>query len=126
MPPAEAALPCPAPPDPAPPATWRKRHLSQRRAILPIDLRIRPAVAAIAGALLTMVLAPQIPRDLVIHTMITRVLRAEILEKPGRSYSRRRRHGNRGKGKGRGKGDTRAQYQRRKQRRAKARQRHPD
>lgn len=71
-----------------------------------------------------MVLAPHIPREAVIQAMLTWILRAEILEKPGRSYSRRRRHGNRGKG--RGKGNTRAQYQRRKQRRAEAKHRHPD
>jgi hypothetical protein len=81
-------------------------------------------VAAIFGALLTMILAPQIPRDVVIRAMLTRILRAEILEKPGRTYTRRRRHGNRGKGKG--KGNTRARYERRKQRRAEAKHRHPD
>jgi hypothetical protein len=56
-------------------------------------------VAAIAGALLTMILAPQIPRTVVIQARLTRILRAEILEKPGRTYTRRSRHGNRGKGK---------------------------
>ena len=83
-------------------------------------------MAAIVGALLTMILAPQIPRGVVIQAMLTRILRAEILEKPGRTNTRRRRHGNRGKGKGKGKGNTRAQYQRRKQRCAEAKHRHPD
>ena len=85
-------------------------------------------MAAIAGALLAMLIAPHIPRQTIIQTMLANILKAEILEKPGRSYPRRRRHGNRGKGKARsrGKGDTHAQYRRRKQRRAEARQRHPD
>jgi hypothetical protein len=112
---------CPQPPDPDRPHGWRKRHVSQRRAILPIDLRIGPAVAAIVGALLTMVISPAVPPECVLQTMSCRILKAEILEKPGRSYPRRTRRGPRGKGKG----NRRAQYERRKQRRAVAKLGHP-
>ena len=126
MSPAATSLPLPDPPEPDPPATWRKRHIAQGRAILPIDLRIRPAVAAIASALLAMLFSPDIPRDGIIGAMLTQILRAEILEKPGRTYDRLRRHGNRRKGKAKGKGNTHAQYQRKRRRRAEARQRHPD
>lgn len=68
-----------------------------------------------------MVIAPQTPRDAIFRTMFTRILRAEIMEKPGRSYFRRPRRGPR-----KSKGNLRAQYQRRKQRLAEARQLHPD
>jgi len=83
-------------------------------------MRIRPAVAAILGALLNMIIAPHTPRQIVLHTMFTQILRAEIYEAPGRTYPRRHRHGTRGKGKG----NIRAQYQRRKQRKAE-KQTHP-
>jgi len=83
-------------------------------------------VAAIASALLAMLFSPDIPRDGIIGAMLTQILRAEILEKPGRTYDRLRRHGNRRKGKAKGKGNTHAQYQRKRRRRAEARQRHPD
>jgi hypothetical protein len=67
-----------------------------------------------------MIIAPHTPRQTVLHTMFTLILRAEIQEKPGRTYPRRRRRGTQGKGKG----NTRAQYQRRKQRKA-AKHTHP-
>jgi len=69
-----------------------------------------------------MIIAPHAPRQAILHTMFTQILRAEIQEKPGRTYPRHRRRGTHGKGKG--KGNTRAQYQRRKQRKAE-KQTHP-
>lgn len=67
-----------------------------------------------------MIIAPHAPRQAILHTMFTQILRAEIQEKPGRTYPRHRRRGTHGKGKG----NTRAQYQRRKQRKAE-KQTHP-
>jgi hypothetical protein len=91
--------------------SWRKRHIAQRRAILPIDLKMRPAIAAIFGALMTMILTPAVPRQTALDHMFARILAAEIYEKPGRTYPRRKK-------RGKGKGNLKAQYQRRKQRKA--------
>ena len=97
---------------------WRKRCVVRRRAILPVDLRMKPAIAAIVGALLTMLLSPAEEHHAIIQLMFANIAKAHIYEKPGRSYSRRRRNGRR---KGKGKGNAKAQYQRRKQRKAQKR-----
>ena len=99
---------------------WRKRCVVRGRAILPVDLRMKPAIAAIVGALLAMLLSPAETHHAIIQLMFASVAKAHRCEKPGRSYSRRKRNGRR-KGKGKGKGNAKAQYRRRKQRRAQKR-----
>jgi len=97
---------------------WRKRCVVRGRAALPVDLRMKPAIAAIVGALLAMLLSPAETHHAIIQLMFANVAKAHIYEKPGRSYSRRKRNGRR---KGKGKGNAKAQYRRRKQRRAQKR-----
>ena len=97
---------------------WRKRCVVRGRAVLPVDLRMKPAIAAIAGTLLAMLLSPAESTDVTIELMLANIAKAHIYEKPGRSYSRRKRNGRR---KGKGKGNAKAQYRRRKQRRAQKR-----
>ncbi len=97
---------------------WRKRFDVRRRAILPVDLRMKPTVAAIAGAILAMLLNPPETHHTIIELMLVNVAKAYVYEKPGRSYSRRKRNGRR---KGKGKGNKKEQYQRRKQRGAQKR-----
>jgi len=82
-----------------------------------VDLKIRPTVAAICGALIAMLIGPaEAQHALIIQNMFARVIKAEIYEKPGRSYPRRGR-----KKKGGKKGNAKAQYRRRKQRKAQKR-----
>jgi len=83
--------------------------------MLPVDLKIRPAVAAISGALIAMLFAPPRAHHTIIQHMLFRIIKAEIYEKPGRAYPRPRRK------KGKGKGNVKAQYQRRKQRKSEKR-----
>lgn len=76
--------------------------------------------AAIAGALLAMLLSPAETHHCIIEQMLANVAKAHIYEKPGRSYSRRKRNTG-SKSKNRGKGNTKAQYRRKKQRKAEKR-----
>jgi len=84
-----------------------------------VDLKIRPAVAAISGALIAMLFGPPEAYHAIIKHMLTRIIKAEIYEKPGLTYPRTGKK--KGKGKGKGKGNVKAQYQRRKQRKSEKR-----
>lgn len=94
---------------------WRKRHLVEKREILPIDLRIGPTAALLVGNILYFAIYPDQDQGQAYSRLLLDVLAHEIMAKPGRHYPRYPKRGK--KPKHRGKGNRKTQYRRKKERR---------
>ena len=111
----------PDPPNPLPQCEkWQKRHLAEKRELLPVDLRFGPAAALLIGNILYFAhYADQGDRGNAYEQLLIDTLNQEIFVKAGRQFPRRAKpkHKTGKRNKGNLKAQHKRQYQRRKARR---------
>lgn len=95
---------------------WKRRHLVEKRELLPVDLRFGPAAALLVGNVLYFAhYADEDERTHAYDQLLLDILSHEIMAKPGRQFPRRNKPKKK-PGK-KNKGNPKAQYQRKKDRR---------